>query len=224
MMSIFKHSLPPDRIDRGQRLLTVCASLFLAAFVGGNLSWAQTEDNPAPIEVESENGELDVPTGAYVLTGNVRINRGTLSVFADEARSFTGESGKTERMELYGSPTRWNDTLEDGSQVDGQSDEILYDFITNLITMRGSAEIRNVQGQFSGNRLVYDLNTQNLVGDGGVRILIEPATAQSATQQIIGEAGSDQTDSDPPAAAQDDDPEVPNDEPSSESDSVEEGG
>ncbi|MEN1727038.1 MAG: lipopolysaccharide transport periplasmic protein LptA [Pseudomonadota bacterium] len=155
----------------------------------------QSDETAPPVEILSENGRLDVPTGAYVLTGNVRIFRGTLSVFADEARSFSGESGELERVELYGTPTRWNDTLEDGSEVDGVSDEILYDFITNLITMRGNAEIQNVQGQFSGDQLVYDLDTQNLVGDGNVRLLIEPATAQSATDQISGsedDAGDDE--------------------------------
>lgn len=221
MMSIFKHSPPKQRTDQLRRLIKLSGLFLIAALLCASLAWGQAEQAALPIEIVGENGELDVPTGAYVLTGNVRINRGTLSVFADQARSFTGESGEIERVELYGAPTRWNDTLEDGSQVDGQSDEILYDFTTNLITMRGNAEIRNVQGQFSGNQLVYDLDTQNLVGDGGVRLLIEPATAQSATQQIIGNTETDQSDPDPPAADQGADPEDSIDEISSESDPVE---
>ena len=46
----------------------------------------------------------------------------------------------------------------------------------NMITMQGNAQIKNVQGEFSGSQLVYDLDSQNLVGDGNVRLLIEPAT------------------------------------------------
>jgi len=137
-----------------------------------------------PIIVESDSGRLEVQTGAYLLTDNVKIERGTLSVFADEARSFSGADGQIERIELDGAPTRWEDVLEDGSPVRGQSDQILYDFTANLITMRGNARIENSQGQFSGSQLVYDLDTQNLVGDGGVRLRIEPATAASAGQAL----------------------------------------
>jgi lipopolysaccharide export system protein LptA len=166
-------------------------------------AFAQATDSELPIEVVSEDGRYDVSSGAYVLTGNVRITRGSLSVFADEARSFNNDSGEVERIELYGAPTRWNDTLEDGTAVDGRSDEIEYDFTTNLITMRGNAEIRNVQGQFSGTQLVYNLDTESLAGGGGVRLLIEPATAASATQQVIdavdnGEPGGESVEADQP--------------------------
>jgi lipopolysaccharide export system protein LptA len=138
-------------------------------------------ETPAPpIGVDADSGNLDVRTGAYQLSGNVTITRGALVVKADEARSFSDDAGNVERIELYGQPTTWRDVLEDGSDVDGESDELIYDFTRNLITMIGNARIRNVQGAFSGSKLVYDLDSQNLVGDGGVRLIIEPATAERA--------------------------------------------
>lgn len=138
------------------------------------------EAPPPPIGIDAESGNLDVRTGAYHLSGNVTITRGALVVKADEARSFSDAAGTVERIELYGQPTTWRDILEDGSDVDGESDELIYDFTQNLITMLGNARIRNVQGAFSGAKLVYDLDSQNLVGDGGVRLIIEPATAERA--------------------------------------------
>jgi len=180
----------PAPIADGLKCLRQVGVLVILLALNSPLALAQPTQEELPIEVISEDGRYDVSTGAYVLTGNVRIVRGTLSVFADEARSFNAESGEVERIELYGAPTRWNDTLEDGTAVDGRSDEIEYDFTSNLITMRGNAEIRNVQGQFSGSQLVYDLDTESLAGGGGVRLLIDPATAESATQQVI-EAADD---------------------------------
>lgn len=148
-------------------LLTLCVGL--------------AAETPAPpIGIDADSGNLDVRTGAYHLTGNVTITRGALVVQADEARSFSDAAGDVERIELYGQPTTWRDVLEDGSDVDGESDEIVYDFTQNIITMLGNARIRNVQGAFSGSKLVYDLDSQNLVGDGGVRLIIEPATAERA--------------------------------------------
>ncbi len=135
-------------------------------------------DQPAlPIDIEADVGRYDVPSGAYHLTGNVRIARGALVVTANEARSFSSEAGQVERIELFGTPTRWRDVLEDGSDVDGESDQVVYDFVQNTITMVGNAHIRNVQGAFSGATLVYDLDSQSLVGDGGVRLIIEPAAS-----------------------------------------------
>ena len=146
---------------------------------------ALAADEPElPIEIDSESGGYDVRSGAYELQGNVRIARGSLVVQADEAQSFNSDDGQPERIELYGSPTRWNDVMEDGSDVEGESDQIIYDFTQNLITMVGNAEIRNVQGTFSGSKLVYDLDSQNLVGDGGVRLIIQPDTAQRAADQV----------------------------------------
>ncbi len=140
-------------------------------------------EQPAPpVGIDAEGGSLDVRTGAYHLHGNVRITRGDLVVNADEAKSFSNSAGEVERIELYGQPTTWNDIMDDGTSVEGESDEIIYDFARNMITMIGNARIRNPQGAFSGSQLVYDLENQNLVGDGGVRLLIEPATAERVTR------------------------------------------
>lgn len=141
-----------------------------------------TEPDP-PIEIDSESGGFDVRTGAYWLEDNVRIVRGDLRVRADSGRSFTNEAGQPVRIELSGAPTTWQDVMDDGSEVNGRSREIIYDFLANTITMIGDANITNPQGAFSGSKLVYDLDTQNLVGDGGVRLVIEPAASTRTRQQ-----------------------------------------
>jgi lipopolysaccharide export system protein LptA len=156
--------------------------MVLAVMVTG-LSLAS--DRPAlPIDINSESGRYDVRSGAYHLSGNVRITRGNLVVLADEAKSFSGADGQVERIELYGNPTTWSDVLDDGSAVEGQSLEIIYDFTRNIITMQGDALIRNVQGAFRGSKLVYDLDSEDLVGDGGVNLVIEPETGERARRQI----------------------------------------
>ncbi len=151
------------------------------ALIGVSLA----SERPAlPIDINSDSGRYDVRSGAYHLSGNVRITRGDLTVRDEEARSFSAADGQVERIELYGSPTTWNDVLEDGSEVEGESLEIIYDFTQNIITMKGDARIRNVQGAFSGSKLVYDLDNQDLVGDGGVNLIIEPETGERVGRQV----------------------------------------
>lgn len=147
------------------------------------LSIQAEERRDPPIEIDSEAGGIDARTGAYWMRDNIRIKRGQLMVRAEEGRSFTNDAGQVTRIELSGSPTTWQDVLEDGSDVNGRSREIIYDFLANTITMIGDAHIQNVQGAFSGSKLVYDLATQNLVGDGGVRLVIEPPSTQSSRSQ-----------------------------------------
>lgn len=148
------------------------------------ISTSLAEEPALPIDIYSESGRYDVRSGAYNLSGNVRITRGELVVLADEAKSFSAPDGQIERIELYGNPTTWTDVLDDGSAVEGESLEIIYDFNRNIITMQGDARIRNVQGAFSGSKLVYDLNNEDLVGDGGVNLIIEPDAGERAGQLV----------------------------------------
>lgn len=157
---------------------TTAASMML-------ISASLASERPAlPIDINSDSGRYDVRSGAYHLSGNVRITRGDLVVLADEAKSFSAADGRVERIELYGNPTTWSDVLDDGSDVEGESREVIYDFNRNIITMQGDARIRNVQGAFSGSKLVYDLDSQDLVGDGGVNLVIEPDAGGRAGRQI----------------------------------------
>ncbi len=142
------------------------------------------EQSPEPIDIDADNGRIDGRTGTYHLSGNVRITRGQLIVRADEGQGHRSNGQEMERIELSGSPTTWQDVLEDGEAIEGESDELIYDFVDGTITMLGNARIRNVQGRFSGSKLVYDLDTQSLVGDGGVSLTIEPATAESAAREL----------------------------------------
>ncbi len=158
----FRWSASPTRW-----VLAVCA--LLVAF-----GIAANESDEPDINVRADRGGLDVRTGAYELLDNVVITRGELVVNADRALSFSDDQGEPERIELYGSPVTWRDRLEDGDEVHGESEELIYDFVRNHITMNSEARIRNPQGSFSGATLVYDLDTQNLVGDGGVNLIIRP--------------------------------------------------
>lgn len=154
-------------------ILTACALLL-------SLGVLAAEQDEPDINVRADRGGLDVRTGASELLGNVVITRGELIVRADRALSFSDDQGEAERIELYGSPVTWRDRLEDGSEVHGESGELIYDFVRNRITMNTDARIRNPQGSFSGATLVYDLDTQNLDGDGGVNFVIRPGARDRA--------------------------------------------
>ncbi len=131
-----------------------------------------------PIQIDADSGEFDNRLNAYKLFGNVKISHGQLSVMADEGFAYQTE-GEDERVELFGSPTRWTMQMEDGTQATGQSDEIIYNLTQNIIVMVGNARVEDSRGVFTGARLTYDLETEKTEGEGGVKVVIDPSRPQN---------------------------------------------
>lgn len=132
-----------------------------------------TRDREGPIQIDADSGEFDNRVNAYKLFGNVRISHGSLTVFADEGFAYQ-TPGEDERVELFGSPTRWTLLMDNGTQATGQSDQIIYNLSQNVIVMLGNATVQDSRGTFTGARLTYDLETEKTEGEGGVKVVIDP--------------------------------------------------
>lgn len=125
------------------------------------------------IQINADDGTLDMRTGVQTLVGNVRIAQGDFVVEADEGRAFRVD-GEWRRVELVGSPTTWRMVMEDGGITTGRSEQLIYDLIDEQITMIGNARIEDAQGSFTGATLTYSLVTERIEGTGGVELMIEP--------------------------------------------------
>lgn len=129
--------------------------------------------NNERIGVDAEYVSFDNERGATHLDENVRITRGQMEVTADEAFAYRGNNGY-ERIELFGTPVRWRTVTEEGGETNGHSDEVVYSLVERTVTLIGNAHIEESRGTYSGDRLVYNLDTQGVRGEGGVRLSIEP--------------------------------------------------
>ena len=73
--------------------------------------------------------------------------------------------------------------------MDARAAQIDYQVNDASILLTGDAHVDHPQGQITGDKLTYDLDTQKLRGDsssgGRVRIRLEPDVVESNTQQII---------------------------------------
>jgi len=96
-----------------------------------------------------------------------------MEVTADEGFAYRGETGY-ERVELFGSPVRWRTITEEGGETNGRSDQVIYNLLERTVTLVGGAYIEEPRGTYSGERLVYNLDTEGVRGEGGVRLSIEP--------------------------------------------------
>lgn len=140
---------------------------------------------PPPIEIEAENSDYDLRTGVSQFFDNVVITRGQMVVHADSGTLFQRD-GRISRVELRGSPSTWRDVLEDGTELNGEAAQIHFDVTGNVVTLTGNARIHHVQGEFTGDELIYDLNNESLLGrsagESRVRVIIEPGALPERRQ------------------------------------------
>jgi len=137
------------------------------------LATAAEAQQSGPIGVEADNVTHDAERNASQLAGNVRITRGAMEVMADEGFAYRSDNGY-ERIELFGQPVRWHTVNEEGGETTGHSDQVIYNLLDRTVTLLGDAYIEDARGTYSGERLIYNLDTEGVRGEGGVRLSIEP--------------------------------------------------
>lgn len=189
------------------RFIAPAALLLATSIAAAQQSTAEVPLDAAtdpPITINADSSNADFRSGITRFNDNVSIQRGAMKVNADEGVVHQVD-GRIALIELFGNPTTWRDRLDDGSIVDGRANHIEYDVIENVITLTGDAHLEHEGGQFTGNQLIYDLDTESMDGhssDGNqVRVVIEGDTMRRQT------SGDD----DPPDEAE------PEPEPESES-------
>ena len=137
-----------------------------------------------PIIIDSDTNQYDLRSGVTRFSDNVTIQRGAMLVNADEGVVHQAD-GRITLVELFGSPTTWRDRLDDGSIVEGRADRIEFEVIENVVTLTGNARLRHEQGEFTGNQLVYDLDTESLSGRGTdgnqARVVLEGDSMRNRT-------------------------------------------
>ncbi len=133
--------------------------------------------------------------------------------------------GRITEIELSGNPTTWLDRLDDGTLVQGQAQRIHFDVAENVVTLSGSARLEHERGEYTGDELTYDLDTESLAGratsEGNrVRVILEPEAVGEGAAEVLPDdpdaadaTVEGQSDSATPADASDAEPEAEATEP-----------
>lgn len=158
-----------------------------------------------PIIIDSDTSDSDLRSGITRFSDNVSIQRGAMLVNADEGVVHQVD-GRMTLIELFGSPTTWRDRLDDGSIVQGRANRIEFQVDENVVTLSGDARLQHEGGEFTGNQLIYDLDTESLAGRSSegnqVRVVIEGDTMRRETS---GNDGSSAPESSAPESNNDHD-------------------
>jgi lipopolysaccharide export system protein LptA len=133
---------------------------------------AERADSLKQANIQFDNGNFDEVSQTRVLTGNVVLTRGTLTVKADKAvlkeapegymyLTLTAAPGKvaTFRQKRDGGPDLW---------VEGEAERIEYDERTELVKLFSRAMVRQLEGGRLSNQVTgafIDYNNRTEVAD-----------------------------------------------------------
>ncbi len=154
--------------------------LLLAA--GGAL--ALPEDRDAPVEIESDQADIDQGEARTIFTGHVRVTQGTFTLWADRL-VVQYRNGEPYEITATGNPARFRELPEKGKDwVKGSGQRILYRFHADDVVLTGNAELQQNADSFRSDRIVYDRKTARLkagkaVGGKRVHVILQPAKKEN---------------------------------------------
>ncbi len=141
-----------------------------AAAQGMSLSFSGLDSvRGLPVEIRSDELEVDNTTGETVFSGNAVIGQGDMRLAAPVIRIFyaAGGDGRIQRMEASGGVTLV--TADEAAEAQNA----VYEVIAGTVMMRGSVILTQGENVLSGDRLDFNLQSGQGRMEGNVRTIIQ---------------------------------------------------
>jgi len=174
-----------ERADSCRRASVLAAVLALSASSGAS---ALSTDRDQDLNVWAKTQKTAPATAGgpmfTVLSGNVRMEQGSLKANGDQARVYDlsqpGSDTTVRRLVLTGVPAHLEQRLDDGGRMSAQAATIDYNDGTGIAELTGNVVvIQQGQSEFRGPRMIYNTNTGAMEGgaEGGseqIQLIFKP--------------------------------------------------
>lgn len=122
-----------------------------------------------PVEIRSDQLQVDNTTGETVFSGNAVLGQGDMRIAAPLIRIIyaPGNGGRIDRLEASGGVTLV--TAEEAAEAA----TAVYEVAAGTVAMRGSVILTQGQNVLSGDRLDVNIRTGQGRMDGNVRTIIQ---------------------------------------------------
>ncbi|EEW23799.1 lipopolysaccharide transport periplasmic protein LptA [Rhodobacter ferrooxidans] len=162
-------------MSRPLRAIIVASMLGLlplaAAAQGANVAFGGLKvDSSLPVEIESDQLDVDQATGVAVFTGNVLVGQGELRLSAATVRvEYDAEGKAISKLHASGGVTLANATEA------AESSEAVYTIASGSVVMTGNVLLTQGESAITGQRLVIDVNAGTGTMEGRVQTVFVPA-------------------------------------------------
>lgn len=157
--------------------INLACSLFVALLCHGPLAHALESDRHKVLIYEANQLTADKQAQLTTLRGNVLLKQGSLEIHAQVAR-LHGPVADLQLVIIEGNPATLTQRLDtDPGRLNAQAQRIEYHLAERTIELIGEAVIDQGVRVLRGERISYDLDSGQVIGDGGdgrVRIRVQP--------------------------------------------------
>ncbi|WP_354624737.1 lipopolysaccharide transport periplasmic protein LptA [Psychromonas sp. MME2] len=131
-------------------------------------------DYEQPIHVSSVSQHAKMKENTVVFIDNVILTQGTIKITADKLTVIRGEKANQEIMIAEGNLATFYQTQDDGKPFDAQANTIRYDLAESTITLQDNAQVKQLDSEVNGEKIVYSINNEELT----------VSTGQAATDRV----------------------------------------
>ena len=161
-------------------LAALAAALLSGPAAGQASSSLRGHDTDAPVDIDADRVEVQDRADRAVMSGNVRVKQGSLTLNAERINlAYTNTGGiEIDRIDASGGVT----VRSPSETARGQF--AVYDINRRLITLVGNVTLLRGTNELRGGRLVIDLTTGRATMDGGGSV--RGATAGATGGRVSG--------------------------------------
>lgn len=179
------------------KLRSLLATSLLTVLCFAAPVYASSSDFQKPITVDARTQSMDGKNKITRFKGNVLITQGSLTIKATEVEVNAKQGEGKEIMIARGTPAQYSQTMDDGSKVTAQANELRYEVNQRTISMQGNAQISQNSSMVSGDSITYDMMKEQLMAtssdnsdDSRVTTVFRP----QAVKKLSDETSNDSSD------------------------------
>ncbi|MGB8516526.1 MAG: lipopolysaccharide transport periplasmic protein LptA [Gallionella sp.] len=138
-------------------------SAMLLMLLATSASWAEQNDRNQPMQIESDQAEMNQAAQISTFTGKVQINQGTMQILGDKLVVTQDKLGN-KIGKIYGALASFRQKREGLDEYDeGYGERIEYDTLKQTLDIYGQARLKRNQDFVRGDHINYNSQTEIFV-------------------------------------------------------------
>jgi lipopolysaccharide export system protein LptA len=153
---------------------TISVALAFGAFAQGTsiTLGVNNHDSSQPVEITSEELQVDQESGSAIFSGNVMVGQGDITLTCETMRVEFGADPETGKNEIRVIRMSGGVTFVSKDEA-AESDAAVYTLTNDLLVMTGNVLVTQGSTALSSDKLTYNLKTGTGVMEGRVKTILQ---------------------------------------------------